>query len=485
MVRKNPRQTESLPQSGKPAEAGDSESVLRGEEANAIPRELPETENAQTPPDSGADGTERGENSAVTRAKRGRYVRAGNFLHKLNPVPAVKKWRQRSSARKQNPENFAVKKILGFEGFFTLAVVLAIFVPISVKMGFGNMVNTLFNNAFQLLIDVCFYLLSVAVVIGALNSVLTEFGVIALANKALSPLMRPLYGMPGATSIAIFSVFLSDNPAVLALTDDVRYRRYFKKYQLAGLANLGTAFGMGLIVIITLTQKGFKGAGSIGLAIAMGVVGAVIGSIFSTRMMLWRSKKIYGIKEEAAPEGELKFNVMKEREIRPGGFLQRFFDSLLEGGAGGVKIGLAIIPGVLIIANVVKVLSDGCPIGGYSGAAGEGVALLPWIGQKLSPVFNFLFGFETNTAISIPITALGSAGAAVELVGEHMYTATEIAVFTSMCMFWSGFLSTRVAMMDSLGMRSLTASSIAFHLIGGIIAGFCAHWLYALFALML
>ena len=110
---------------------------------------------------------------------------------------------------------------------------------------------------------------------------------------------------------------------------------------------------------------------------------------------------------------------------------------------------------------------------------------MPWIGEKLSPVFDFLFGFETSTAISIPITALGSAGAAVELVGEHMYTATEIAVFTSMCMFWSGFLSTRVAMMDSLGMRSLTASSIAFHLIGGVIAGFCAHWLYALFALML
>ena len=382
-------------------------------------------------------------------------------------------------------DGFAVKKVVSVEGFITLAIVLAIFVPIAVIMGFGNMINTLFNNALELLRNICFYLLSVAVVVGALSSVLTEFGVIALANKALSPLMKPVYGMPGATSIAIFSVFLSDNPAVLALTDDPRYRRYFKKYQLAGLANLGTAFGMGLIVIVKLGNTAVRGGGSVGLAIAMGVLGAVIGSIFSTRWMLRRAKKVYGTTEEAAPAGEHEFDVLKQREVRSGNILQRFFDSLLDGGASGVKIGLAIIPGVLIIANLVKILTNGCPDGGYTGAADEGVALLPWIGDKLSTIFGWLFGFETPSAISIPITALGSAGAAVELVGDGMYTATEIAVFTSMCMFWSGFLSTRVAMMDSLGIRNLTTSSIVYHLIGGIIAGFCAHWLYYLCALML
>ena len=380
---------------------------------------------------------------------------------------------------------FAVKKVISVEGFIALALVLAIFVPIAVIMGFGNMLNTLFENAKELLTGTCFYLLSVAVVIGAFSSVLTEFGVIALANKVLSPLMKPIYGMPGATSIAIFSVFLSDNPAVLALTDDVRYKRYFKKYQLAGLANLGTAFGMGLIVIIKLAGTPFVGEGSIGFAIAAGVLGAVIGSIFSTRMILRKAKRVIGTTEDATPNQDHDFNVLKQREVRNGNFLQRFFDSLLEGGAGGVKIGLAIIPGVLIIANLVMLLTDGpSASGAYTGASGEGVALLPWIGEKLSPVFSWLFGFETPSAISIPITALGSAGAAVELVGDNMYTAGEIAVFTSMCMFWSGFLSTRVAMMDSLGLRNLTTSSIVYHTIGGIIAGFCAHWLYALFALI-
>ena len=395
--------------------------------------------------------------------------------------------------------DFILKKVVSVEGFVTLAVVLAIFVPIGCIMGFGNMLNTIFKNALELLTGTCFYLLGVAVVVGALSSVLTEFGVIALANKALSPLMKPLYGMPGATSMAVFSSFLSDNPAVLSLADDPRYKRYFKKYQLAGLTNLGTAFGMGLIVIITMAGVTVT-KGSTAVGVIAGVIGAILGSIFATRMMLRKSKKLFGKDEDAVPHQDHDYDVLKQREIRQGNGVQRFFDSLLEGGAGGVKIGLAIIPGVLIIANLVMLLSDGVAttqmvadevtgmfsevtIDTYQGLAHQGVGLFPWIGDKLYYVFKYLFGFENPSAISIPITALGSAGAAVGIVKDSaaVFSAREIAVFTSMCMFWSGYLSTHVAMMDDLGFRKLTTSSILYHTIGGLIAGVSASWLYALF----
>ena len=412
--------------------------------------------------------------------------------------------RRKIRGHEEEDENqkFSIKKAVSVEGFVTLGIVLLIFIPIAIIMGFGNMLNTLFNNALELLQNTCFYLMGVAVVIGALSSVLTEFGVISLANKVLSPLMKPIYGMPGATSVAIFSAFLSDNPAVLTLADDIRYRRYFKKYQLAGLTNLGTAFGMGLIVVITMAGKSVSDGGSTILAVCMGVVGALIGSIVATRLMLRKSKKLFGIDAEAAPNHDLAFDPVNQREARKGGFVQRFFDSLLEGGASGVKIGLAIIPGVLIIANLVMLLSDDVTttkmvadevtgvltevkVTTYQGLAHQGVGLFPWIGEKLSVILGPVFGFETPAAISVPITALGSAGAAVGLVGNGVYTATEISVFTSMCMFWSGYLSTHVAMMDSLGFRKLTTSSILYHTLGGVIAGFCAHWLYALFALLL
>lgn len=378
---------------------------------------------------------------------------------------------------------FAIKRAVSVEGFVALLVVVAIIAPIAVIMGFGNMLNTIFNNAYDLLLSTCFYLMAIAVFIGALSSVLTEFGIIALANKALSPLMKPLYGMPGATSVAIFSTFLSDNPAVLTLADDVRYRKYFKKYQLAGLTNLGTAFGMGLIVVMTMANKQATD-GSVALAAAMGVVGAIIGSIIATRLMLHKTKKMFGPDELAVADMDTSFDAVNQREVRKGGYVQRFFDSLLEGGAGGVKIGFAIIPGVLIIANLVMLLSDGQGIDGYTGAAGQGVGLIPWLGESLSFILDPLFGFQSADAISVPITALGSAGAAIALVGDGVYTATEISVFTAMCMFWSGYLSTHVAMMDSLGFRKLTTSSILYHTIGGLAAGISAHWLYALVALL-
>lgn len=382
------------------------------------------------------------------------------------------------------------KKVISVEPFVAMGVILAIFIPIGAVMGFDNMLNTIFNNAFTLLIDVCFYLLAIAVVIGALSSVLSEFGIISLFNKILSPLMKPIYGMPGATSIAVLSTFLSDNPAVLTLSDDRRYRAYFKKYQLAALTNLGTAFGMGLIVIVTMLTCNVS-KGSVGLAVGVGALSAVIGSILATRLMLTKTKRVFGTTEEAEPSMVEK-DTVKFREIREGNIGQRLISSLLEGGESGVKIGLSIIPGVLIIANLVFLLSDGkeITVNGqkieeYCGYARQGVALLPFIGEKLSIVFKVLFGFSDPAAISVPLTALGSAGAAIGVVSAGNFTANELAVFTAMCMFWSGYLSTHVAMMDRMGFRKLTGWSILFHTISGVFAGVIANYLYKLLSLLL
>lgn len=155
-----------------------------------------------------------------------------------------------------------------------------------------------------------------------------------------------------------------------------------------------------------------------------------------------------------------------------------------------MDLGVAIIPGVLIICSIVLILTNGPAEGGYyTGAAYEGIALLPWIGQKLSFVLSPLFGFTSAEAISVPITALGAAGAAIGLVprllSEGLVGGNDIAVFTSMCMCWSGYLSTHLAMMDSLKCRGLVGKAILSHTIGGLAAGISAHLLYLLFVVML
>lgn len=374
-----------------------------------------------------------------------------------------------------------LKKAVSVEGFVCLALVIGFFTLFGIKMGFANTLNTWFNTAFDLLINTCFYLMAIAVVIGALAELLSEFGVISLANKVLSPLMKPLFGMPGATSMAILASFLSDNPAVLTLADSKGFRRYFKKYQLGAITNVGTTYGMGLIVIVSMVTMKSGNA----LPVLMGVIAVFLTSILVTRLMLFKTKKIYGTEAEAVEdEGEtIVYDADRFREIRSGGGLNRFFSAILDGGKSGVKIGLGIIPGVLIIATIVMMLTYGEPTGGYTGSAGEGIALIPAIGEFCSPVLKFLFGFSSPENIAVPLTALGSAGAALGLIGRLSieFSANDVAVFTAMCMFWSGYLSTHVSMMDSLKMRNLTGWAILFHTIGGIVAGILANVLVCIF----
>jgi spore maturation protein SpmB len=170
----------------------------------------------------------------------------------------------------------------------------------------------------------------------------------------------------------------------------------------------------------------------------------------------------------------------------------RVLNALLDGGKDGVTIGLAIIPGVLIISTLVMMLTFGGTAEGvdemgneiivYTGGAFQGTQLLPWIASKLSFIFEWLFGFTAPELVAFPITALGAVGAALGLIPEFtakgIIDGNAIAVCTAMGMCWSGYLSTDAATLDSLGYRPLVAKAFLSSFIGGICAGIIAHWVY-------
>lgn len=383
------------------------------------------------------------------------------------------------------------KKIVNPEVFIFLTVFFGLFVYMGCIMGAVNMINTMMKTAFDLLLNTVFYLMAIAVLVGAISGLFTEFGVIALLNKLLGKIVEKVYGLPGASAVGVFTTYLSDNPAILALANDKSFRRFFKKYQLPALCNIGTAFGMGLIISTSMISMRSPSGESFILATLVGNLGAIVGSIVSTRLMLRHTAKIYG---KEAPcqveEGNDTLDINKYRQIRPGGLFSRFLDAMLEGGKSGVQMGLDIIPGVVVICTLVMMLTQGAPVGGeYSGAAYEGVALLPWLGEKLNFIIQPLFGFSSPEAIGVPITALGAAGAAVgtvqKLITAGTANAHDVAVFTAICMCWSGYLSTHAAMMDSLKCRELTGKAILYHTIGGLVAGIAANWGYKVLMLIL
>lgn len=367
-------------------------------------------------------------------------------------------------------------------GIICLVIVFGLFGYLGCKMGTPNMLNTVMNTAHDLLLNTVFYLMAICVITGALGKVFVEFGVVNLLEKLLRPLMRPLFNLPGTASIGAVLTFLSDNPAIISLAQDKRFASYFKKYQFISLTNFGTAFGMGLLVVVFMVGQGYYVEPFIGL------IGAFLGCVVSTRLMQRFVLKAYPhYRDEDACEIEV-VEVSDDKNFRKPMF-QRILDSLLDGGRTGVDVGLAIIPGVLIISTLVMVLTFGPSAdGAYTGAAYQGVELLPWIGEKIGFIFRWLFGFEDPHLIAFPITALGAVGAALGLVpgfiSEGWIDGNAIAVFTAIGMCWSGYLSTHTAMLDTLGYRRLTSKAILAHTIGGLVAAILAHWMFVLYSLI-
>jgi len=379
------------------------------------------------------------------------------------------------------------KKELGLETFLFPVFFFGIFALFAWKMGLANALGTMLKTAEDLLKDTVLQLTAICVIMGAISGLLSEFGFVSLLNRLLQPLMKPIYGLPGAASLGVVTTFLSDNPAILSLADDQNFRRFFKKYQFPALTNLGTAFGMGLIVC-TAMYSSSTAAMPLGSAVLVGLLGAVVGSIVSTRMMLVFTKRLYGTEAPMETSGNISEIPKDMRQVREGNIGNRVMGAILDGGHNGVKMGVSIIPGVLVICTLVMMLTMEMPDGGYTGGAYEGIALLPWLAEKIDFIIKPLFGFTSPEAIGVPVTALGAAGAAIGLVPDLIKNgfvgANDIAVFTAMCMCWSGYLSTHTSMMDSLNCKELIGKAILSHTVGGLCAGIAAHWIYVLISLI-
>lgn len=366
------------------------------------------------------------------------------------------------------------------EAVIFLIVFFGVFGAVGYIMGVPNMLNTLMSTSYSLLMETVFYLMGITVLSGALGKLLIEFGVVRLLEILLRPLMKPLFNLPGVAALGGILTFLSDNPAIISLSKDKNFSKYFKKYQLISLTNFGTAFGMGLVVIVFMSGRGFAAAAMIGL------IGSLAGSIISTRLMQRFILKAHPEFAEGGADGGNEQQISFKSE---GGIFLRMLNALLDGGKTGVDLGLAIIPGVLIISTFVMMLTFGPGPDGYDGKAYQGIALLPLLAGKVNFIFEWLFGFHNPELIAFPITSLGAVGAALGLVpkfqAEGLIDGNAIAVFTAIGMCWSGFLSTHTAMLDSLGFRNLTSKAILAHTAGGLVAGIIAHLAYLAFSLLL
>lgn len=397
-------------------------------------------------------------------------------------VGETEKVREGELAREAEPARTIVKAITP-ETVVALVILLGIFAAFIWKMGVAFTFKTAMGTAHDLILNTVFFLMGVIILAGAFSALIAEFGIVSVANRALSPLMRPLFGLPGAASVGAVATYLSDNPAIMPLGTDKGFLKYFRKWQVPTLVNLGTVFGMGLIVTTFMLAQSTQEVPLV-RAVLLGNLGALLGGIVSVRLMGYFGKKKYGPDEKVLTESVEGYDLLRFREIRDGTVLERVLKALLDGGTHGVKTGLDIMPGVVIVCTAVMMLAFGPGETGYTGAAYQGIAFFPWVGEKLSFVIEPLFGFSNPEAIAFPVTALGSVGAALAMVPQFLENeivgAKGICVLTSIGICWAGFLSVHVGMMDGLKERDLTSMAIGTHFVGGLFAGVFGHGLFLL-----
>ena len=358
-------------------------------------------------------------------------------------------------------------KAVSRETFIFLFVFLALFGYLGSVMGLDVVFSVMMKTGHDVLMNTSFYIMAVAILAGAASSLMSEFGVIALINKIISPIMRPLFGLPGAAALGAVTTYISDNPAILPLAEDEGFDKYFTKAEKATYTNLGTTFGMGLIVTAYMLSLGSEYF----MAVLVGNIGAFVGGIVSVRVMLRIAKKYYN------EDRKFKIDMKKEveyRTIRNGGGFERFMGSMMDGAKSGVTLGLACASGTVLICTFVMILTFG-PSGAdgeYLGVAYEGVQLLPQIGQYFTPVANLLWGFNVPELLAYPFTALGAVGSAMGLtqgfIDAGFATANTVATFTGMGICMSGFLSTHIGMLDTLKQNHFVKPAIACQLLGEI-----------------
>ena len=381
-----------------------------------------------------------------------------------------------------DPETF--RREISKGTFLSLGFLLLLGAYFASVMGFGTMFSVMMSTAHDLLLNTTFYIMGVAVLAGAVATLFSEFGVTALLNKLLAPLMKPLFNLPGVAALGAIATYFSDNAAVVIVAQDPSVAKYYKKYQWVTMINFGTTFGMGIIL-----AGGILGiqSGKFISCVAIGSLCAIVGGIVSNRLLMWKTKKMYGVDAkvddkylnsdaEPAPKGY--------RRIRKGSPVQRVLSAACDGGKAGVNLGMSIIPGVLIFTTLVMMLTNGPSVVHghevYQGVAYEGTGLLPMIGDKLAFILKPMFGLTNSQTLGLPLTSLGAAGASLagakQMAESGALGMHDMTVYFAIAWCWSGFLSAHASIADAMKTREITTFAMLAQLVGGLVAGILANY---------
>ncbi|WP_067519464.1 nucleoside recognition domain-containing protein [Endozoicomonas ascidiicola] len=144
-------------------------------------------------------------------------------------------------------------------------------------------------------------------------SVLEHFGALKAARKMLTPLLRPLMGIPGSTGLAIIGSLQSTDVGAgitKSLSDEGELndteKDIFTAFQFSGGALIVNFFGSGAILFTLSDTTGAAVPGSIGLALIVMFIFKIVGANVMRFYLKTIDKKASATKEVSAQAAEAK-----------------------------------------------------------------------------------------------------------------------------------------------------------------------------------
>lgn len=250
----------------------------------------------------------------------------------------------------------------------------------------------------------------------AMVTVFERYGALDAARVLLTPLLRPLIGIPGAAALALISSLQStDGGAALTrrLRDEGaltwRETHIFAAFQMASNALIGNFLASGTVLYFLKDSAGSPAVpASLGFALVL-VLGFKIVAAQLMRLFLLKKKT-----EEADGKAPAAASGAKVAEEKRGGL---FTDAFVEGANRGWQIvAKSLLPNVLMAFIIIKALTVTGLLSLLSEACGPAMALFGLPGEAAAAL------------LSAWVSTGGGVGAAVALYESGLLSGENIAV---------------------------------------------------------
>ncbi len=229
---------------------------------------------------------------------------------------------------------------------------------------------------------------------GLLLPLLLDFGLLEFVGVLLSKVMRPLFGLPGRSSVDCLASWLGDGTIGVLLTDKQLQGGFYTKKEAAVIATSFSAVSITFcLVVISQVKLENYFINMVGVVALCGIVCAFI---LPRLLPLSKIENTYIVKNddrdhETIPKGKTLFTYSLHKAVQKADDSPSFSSFLKDGSKNVLDMWIGILPIVMAIGTMGLIIAEETPVFDYLG--------MPFI--PLLELLNIPFAAEMSKTIMV------------------------------------------------------------------------------------